>query len=453
MAYTINKTSGAVLATVSDGTIDAGTTDITLVGKNYAGYGELLNENFVKILENFANSSAPAAPMAGQLWWDTAGNLLKVYTGTAFKTVSSSTSSASQPSGSVVGDLWWDSANAQLKVYNGTGYTLIGPAFTAGSGQSGSIVETIIDSLDQAHFAVKLYVSDVPVAIVSKDPVYTPKIAIPGYTTIKPGINLVGSSLISGSIFNGDTAGANTLGGYTASQFLRKDTNETTTGSLTVYNNTGVKVGANAEFGVSVSGSDAIVSNLASNGDILVSVAIGGVASQVLRVDGATGIVQPTLNNTYDLGTSGFKFKTVYAGTFNGNATTANYADLAERFEADSALQPGTVVELGGVKEITKVAEELSEAVFGVVSTAPAHLMNANAGTDETHPAIAMSGRVPVQVVGKVRKGDRLVAAGNGMARAASRSEITAFNVIGRALNNKNTDGVGLVEAIVKLNS
>ena len=132
MAYTVNKTNGSVLATVSDGTIDT-TTDLVLVGKNYAGYGEFLNENYVKLLENFANTSAPAAPVAGQMWWDSSGNLLKVYTGSAFKTVSSSTASGSAPSSSVTGDLWWDTTNGQLKVYNGTGFTTIGPAFTSGT--------------------------------------------------------------------------------------------------------------------------------------------------------------------------------------------------------------------------------------------------------------------------------------------------------------------------------
>ena len=93
MAYTVNKTSGAVLTTISDGTIDT-TTDLILIGKNYAGYGEFLNENAVKLLENFANTSAPSSPLAGQMWWDTTNGLLKVYNGTTFKTVSSSTAAA-----------------------------------------------------------------------------------------------------------------------------------------------------------------------------------------------------------------------------------------------------------------------------------------------------------------------------------------------------------------------
>jgi hypothetical protein len=126
---------------------------------------------------------------------------------------------------------------------------------------------------------------------------------------------------------------------------------------------------------------------------------------------------------------------------------------LAERFEADVPMLPGTVVELGGLKEITAAVQDLSESVFGVISTAAGFLMNGIAGGDNTHPPVAMSGRVPVRVVGTVKKGDRLVAAGAGLARSAKRSEITAFNVIGRALANKTTAGEGLVEAVVKINS
>jgi hypothetical protein len=139
-------------------------------------------------------------------------------------------------------------------------------------------------------------------------------------------------------------------------------------------------------------------------------------------------------------------------GVVSGNQINANYADVAERFEADVVDMPaGTVVELGGDKEITKVQAELSDSVFGVISTRAAYLMNSQAGTDATHPPVAMTGRVPVKTVGTVRKGDRLVSAGNGLARAAKSGEATAFNVIGRALKNKLDEAEGTVEAIVTI--
>ena len=200
MAYTVNKTSGAVLTTISDGTIDT-TTDLTLIGKNYAGYGEFLNENMVKMLENFANTSAPSSPLAGQMWWDTTNSLLKVYSGTAFKTVSSSTSSATTPSTGVTGDLWWDTTNGQLKVYNGTTWTTIGPAFTSGTGTSGSIVETVTDSGATDHVVVKLYVNNTVVGTISKSTVFTPQAALSGFATVSPGIQV--SSTVTGAKFQG----------------------------------------------------------------------------------------------------------------------------------------------------------------------------------------------------------------------------------------------------------
>jgi hypothetical protein len=124
---------------------------------------------------------------------------------------------------------------------------------------------------------------------------------------------------------------------------------------------------------------------------------------------------------------------------------------MAERFEADTVYDAGTVVELGGSAEITLVTDDLSEKVFGVISTRAAYLMNSSAGSDETHPPVAMTGRVPVKVVGQVRKGDRLVSAGNGQARVAQSGEATAFNVIGRALKDKLDTDSGTVEAIVTI--
>ena len=115
MAYTINLTDGNIFATVSDGTINT-SSSITLVGKNYAGYGEFLDENFIQMLENFSNTTAPVAPLTGQLWWDKTNSLLKVYNGTTFKTISAATASASAPTSNVTGDLWYDTVSQQLNV-------------------------------------------------------------------------------------------------------------------------------------------------------------------------------------------------------------------------------------------------------------------------------------------------------------------------------------------------
>jgi hypothetical protein len=169
--------------------------------------------------------------------------------------------------------------------------------------------------------------------------------------------------------------------------------------------------------------------------------------SNVAVVNVSTSLL-PTSNVSVDIGSTTKWFNNIY-----GTAIHAQYADVAERFETDRPYNPGTVVALGGVKEITAAAEELSEEVFGVISTNAAYLMNSAAGSNETHPPVAVNGRVPVLVIGKIRKGDRLVAAGNGLARAGSKHELTPWNVIGRALEDKLDSGEGTIEAIVKLNS
>jgi len=220
--------------------------------------------------------------------------------------------------------------------------------------------------------------------------------------------------------------------------------------------------------------------NQTLDGDIYIQVNDGGSTVSPIIIDGATGnvalltgltvggnisatsastvnfstaavtlgsIVNASANGVGNIGSSSGYFNTIFA-----KATSAQYADLAERFESDAAYPPGTVVMLGGTKEITAAMEEATDEVIGVISTRPAYTMNGGAGDDETHPPVAMTGRVPVLVMGRVRKGDRLISAGHGLARAAREGEATAFNVIGRALTSKHDQDQGVVEAIVTIN-
>lgn len=427
MAYTINLTDGTIFATIADGTINTASSMI-LVGKNYAGYGEFLDENFIHLLENGSNTTAPGAPLTGQLWWDKANGLMKVYNGSSFKVISAATASSTAPTSNVTGDLWYDTVNAQLKVYTGTTWLLVGPQFTAGQGTTGAIADTITDNTSVSHVVIKLFVENALVGIVSKDAAFTPQVALSGFTTVRPGITL---STLVGSVvplFQGTATDSQLLDGIDSTGFLLRNQNQTTTGTFGVTNNTGLTVGTNSDFRVGVSGTTATIYNQTSNGNIAFNVNIAGTPTTVMNISGTTGIVS------------------------GANGITANYADVAERFAADEVLAAGTVVELGGQQEITKVTDELSETVFGVISTRAAYLMNAVAGNDETHPPVAMTGRVPVNTIGVVHKGDRLVSAGNGLARAAQPGEATAFNVIGRSLENKLSTEQGTVEAIVKIN-
>ena len=425
MSYIINLTDGATLATIADGTLNTTACSMALPGKNYAGYGIYLDENFVHLLENSAFSSPPTTPLIGQLWWNSSGSTMNVWNGTVWKTISSATSSSTAPTSNVAGDLWYDTVNQQLNVYSGTTFILVGPAFTSAQGTTGAIPSTVTDSSAVAHTILELYVGGILLGIMSKDTTaFTPSPAIAGFSTIKPGLQL--SSASAAYLFQGLITNAEQLNGLASTSFMRADAAATTTGKITTTNNQGLSVGSNNDFTVAISGSDVVLTNNDSNGNIRFGANIAGTPTTVMTINGSTG-------------------------TISGLQIDANYADLAERFEADAELAPGTVVELGGTAEITQVSADLSENVFGVISTRAAYMMNSAAGTNATHPPVAMTGRVPVRTIGQVRKGDRLVSAGNGLARAAQAGEATAFNVIGRALKDKLDNSEGAVEAIVTI--
>ena len=591
MAYTINLTDGTVFAVIADGTTNTASSMI-LVGKNYAGYGEFLDENFIHLLESGSNTTAPSSPLTGQLWWDKTNGLLKCYNGTTFKTVSAATASGSAPSSNVAGDLWYDTVNQQLKVWTGSAFLVVGPAFTSAEGTAGAVPETINDSGSTPHFVTSLYVNNTRVAVVSKDASFTPASPVnTSFPTIFPGVTL--NSSISGSVFGGTATNAALLDSLDSTDFMRATANTSTTGTVRVLNNTGLFVGAANVFNVSTNTTDALVKSDISNGNLTLQANVAGTTYNVAQALGASGtfavsnaltvgttvtsvgnITGSNLNtggrvaatgnvtggnivaaalvsgvtlsasgnvtganvnattmiatgnitssgnisgsfllgngsqltglsaavsvtkiengtSNVQIGASGGNVSFQVGGTANvvivdtttlyanvsvgqiaktgtnavGNigsasnyfnrvfatATTALYADVAERFEADELLAPGTVVELGGVKEITRSRTDLSDSVFGVISTRPAYTMNGGAGEDDTHPAVAMTGRVPVQVIGKITKGDRLVSAGNGVARSALPGEATAFNVIGRSLVDKTTLDQGTIEAIVTI--
>ena len=152
---------------------------------------------------------------------------------------------------------------------------------------------------------------------------------------------------------------------------------------------------------------------------------------------------------------SDFSLVDVRANVVHAVSTSAQYADVAERFEADAPMAEGAVVEVGGEAEITETTSEMSENVFGVISTQPAYAMNAGAGNNDSHPFVAMTGRTPVRVAGAVTKGQRLVTSSiKGCARAVAIGEsISPFNVIGRALENSSDTGIKLVNCAVRTNN
>jgi hypothetical protein len=157
MAYQINKSDGSIVATVADGQVDQLSTDITLVGKNYSGFGEALNENFIKILENFAGTSIPTKPIRGQLWFDVSELKLKIYSGSEFVPVSSATISNTQPGTLGVGDLWFNNVDKQLYFYDGTTTILLAPLYSQSQGVSGLKVVSILDNQNQTRVFTYFY--------------------------------------------------------------------------------------------------------------------------------------------------------------------------------------------------------------------------------------------------------------------------------------------------------
>ena len=292
MAYTINLTDGSIYATISDGTIDT-SSSITIVGRNYTGYGEFIAENFIRMLEHGADTTAPSNPLIGQLWYDKTGATIKVYDGSTFKDLGALSPAATEPTGSAVGDMWFDTVDSQLKIWDGTEFILIGGEAGAGIGITGAKVATITDTLAADHVILKLYIDDVVVATVSKDAEFTPEIGaeIPDFAaTIKPGIQL--AEIISGQVpqFIGDATNALTLDGNVAADFLSSTANDTTTGSIGILSDDGltVGVGSDAELKV-VTGDHVHFSNTTNGSDLVLQVNSGAGAAPVITLAGATG--------------------------------------------------------------------------------------------------------------------------------------------------------------------
>jgi hypothetical protein len=523
MAYSISLANGSTIpgmgdAGLQDGTVDSGSTSLSLIGKNYPGYGKLLNENFVYLLENFANTKSPLAALPGQIWWDSANKVLKVNAAVAagnpaiWKSLSTiysadpvtETTTGGPTVGTpkylsydpIIGDLWWDTSNRQLKLFTGAvsganavsngGWLTIGPVNNTTTGQTGATPDTIIGTDNLQHIVIKFYVSNVLVGILNGGSEFGS--SVPGFLVIKPGFNLSTDSAFAYK-YNGVATSAENLivngAVVSANNFARTDITVPSIVPMTISSGDGLRIGPNNEIildveastgngrlrhgvtgkniticvnqtGVTVpvftanavSGHAEVSSSPLNSNDIANKFYVDNAA---LARDGSntiTGSLVPSVNGAVDLGSSTRWFSSIY-----GTSMQAKYADLAERFAADSEYDAGTVVELGGSAEITISNTELSEKVFGVISTKAAYLMNAGSGDDITHPPVALSGRVPVKVVGIIRKGDRLVSAGNGIARAGAKEEITPWNVIGRALQDKETAGFSTIEAIVKINN
>jgi hypothetical protein len=269
MAYNVNKTDGTLLTTVVDGTVDNTSADISLVGRKFSNYGEVLNENLIKILESFANTTAPDNPLEGQVWYDKLEGRLKVYTGTTFKPTGGPLVEESQPQGLVKGDLWMDSLNNQLYFYDGVDLGLAGPIYTSAQGKHGWIVETLVDSNDNGRAVTKLFVNDLLVGILSRF-AFTPKTAITGFASIKVGLNF--STNVTGLKLHGTAASADTIAGIDPGNFLRADIASTSQAQLSIQNDAGLVIGGEQDLNIEVIGDTTVLKNNLQNKDFKIQV-------------------------------------------------------------------------------------------------------------------------------------------------------------------------------------
>lgn len=336
MPYTVNKTNPAASPNqyiVQDSILNT-QTDLSFVGKGYAGYGEVIAENFLNLLENFSNTTAPTKPIKGQLWYDESSNRLKVYTGTSFQPSSGVSYTSVTPGGLIAGDLWIDSNTQQLYFNNGATNVLVGPPATSEDGaQNGFIFETIADATDVNQNITSWYNDGSRIAIISEDS-FTPKIGIIGFTNVTKGITL--STAIAGLKFAGTATDADKLGGISATDFLKADIDETTTGTFSVVNDSGITVGIDSDLKLQVDGSGAVIQNFVTDGDITFKVNDGGIPGvSVITIDGSTSRV--------GIGTINPTTKLDVAGTVNATALTATEITGALHSSAINVLTNGYI--------------------------------------------------------------------------------------------------------------
>lgn len=517
MSYVINRFDGQAITTIEDGTVDQ-TLDIKLIGKNYAGYGEIQNENFLHMLENFASPQPPVRAIRGQLWYDLTSKKIKFYTGEnpggvkLFKTAGGVEYSTSPPTGATEGDQWFDSGTNQLKVRNSEQWVVIGPQ-TAGSGTTQLVSEQVRDTTGTLQPIIKAVINDEVVYIISKQEftINSEINSIPGFSgpgqKIKRGITLPNTLDFNPADYTGQVSSTSfrfwgisaaahgivdSLGNFVSGAKLKELSEGTNTALVSFGSDDGILLGVGQDLQIKIDPTDGqtpIFENK-TGGKLIFRAKQLSVLKDIAVIDANTLSLAPGTDDAFTLGLSSKKWSNVYSTTFtgtatqaatlqvgtdlsglpvfriastaatantiacrdtsgnitatifNGTATTARYADLAEKYLADAEYEAGTVVCVGGEKEVTAV--KFGDKAIGVVSTDPAYMMNSEL---EGGTYIALKGRVPCKVIGAVRKGQRLVASDNGCAIAAGFHQHP--DVFGIALESSDDVGIKKIEVLV----
>ena len=468
MAYTITAANHSPIVVASGATDN--TTSISLIGKNVPNYGQTIAQNLVSMMQNFASNSEPNGPLDGQLWYDTNLRALKVYDNGTPKVIASINTGAATPAGNLIGDLWWNTNEQTLNVYNGGAWVSIGPPVI--NTGAGVIAETILDNTNVARDLLKVNVGSTLVMIFSKV-AFVPKTNLPGFPSINAGITLCSDALIPGNKLAGNVT---SLGNVTAANITTGTMTAASVFATTIGNSATAFSGASSAIAGTLTSSALYATTIGNASTTLTgsTVSVTGVSANTVAANTVTattltgtlltaaqtnvtslgtlsgltvgGTILPSSNATINIGSAGSTFNTVFA-----RATTAQYADLAERYHSDEIYPAGTVVKIGGSNEITICDEDASTEVFGVISKNPAYLMNDNQSDPNWLPVVLV-GRSIVNVIGTCNKGQYLVSGADGHARAAKEDEVVFNKVIGRSLVNKTTFGSEQIECFINTN-
>ena len=467
MSYRLNRTDGALLVDLTDGILDTATTDLTLIGKNYKGFGEFLNENFIALLENFASTSQPTNPMVGQLWYDKQDNRLKIYDGATFKSATGSVVSSTRPSNLTTGDLWIDNENNKLYIWDGTDLTLVGPEYSAGQGKSGFEVSSQLDSTDVQRTILKLFLGGTLVGIYSPETFYIlPEYAIAGYPLIvgdalnrqllEKGFNVVSIDFL----YRGTATSAKGLiddAGVirSANNFIPTDANGATTGSLKIKNSAGLSVGVGeTEYSIlKIAGTTVTLETQQSNSDFAIKVRSGSSFLPAMYVDTSesrVGIWNSNPSYSLDVtGTGRFSSNLTVGGNLLVEGTTTHLNTSTLRVEDknielgildDSTEANDSQIDGGGIIVRSSEGSKDWTWIAATGSWTSNQDINIISGPDNPVPQLKVDG---TNILSSTALGSTVTSA-LGLTRVGTLSELTVDNIKLDAATITRISGTGL---------
>jgi hypothetical protein len=488
VSYNLNNFDGRAFTTIADGVIDQqASSSLYLIGKNVTSYGTYQNDNFLWLTENFAGTVEPVNKIQGQIWFDRTPGILKpkIYDGGEWKTFSFSEPTATQPINAQTGDYWFDTDNEQLYVKGNNGFVLIGPDKIIGATTKTKLESVaILDSSSVAHDCIVLYADDAIVGVISND-VFTVKsteaVYQAGITSVQRGITMDSGASVSSELAYANKSNNETITGiYTFTNAININTAIFgTDGASNAYLNTqGRSFQIIATSIVPGDSSTLLGSSSLKFAKVYASELNGGSSISPVTLTGdfsLAGKFSPSADATILLGAANARWSSVFTSGLNAGGSSASgtitgqwsfsggssltlpvgqvlptgtrsyYADIAERYTSDKDYSSGTVMMFGGSAEVTACTEINSSKVAGIVTTDPAQILNSEL---ENSVAIALVGRVPCRVVGKISKGDLLVP-GNLIGTAISTVFPKPGALIGKALEDYDSEDIGTIEVMV----